>query len=75
VALWVRTQFQGVNPTTIRARVWAAGTAEPSTWLLNITDSTSAQQAAGAVGVRARNEDTTAARTFKFQSYQATALP
>jgi hypothetical protein len=75
VVLWVRTQFQGVNPTTIRARVWAAGTAEPSTWLLNIADSTSAQQAAGAVGVRARNEDTTAARTFKFQSYQATALP
>jgi streptogramin lyase len=75
VVLWVRVQFQGVTPTTIRARVWPAGAAEPSTWLLNTTDSTSAEQTAGAVGVRARNEDTAAARTFKFESYQATALP
>jgi hypothetical protein len=75
VMLWVRVQFQGVSPTTIRARIWPAGAAEPSTWLLNTTDSTSAQQTAGAVGVRARNEDTAAARTFKFESYQATALP
>jgi streptogramin lyase len=75
VLLWARVQFQGVNPTTIRARVWPAGAAEPSTWLLSTTDTTSAQQAAGAVGVRARNEDTAAARTFKFESYRATALP
>jgi streptogramin lyase len=75
VVLWVRVQFQGVKPTAIRARIWPAGAAEPATWLLNTTDSTSAQQTAGAVGVRARNEDTAAARAFKFQSYQATALP
>jgi hypothetical protein len=75
VVLWVRVEFQGVTPTTIRARVWPAGAAEPSTWLLSTTDSTSAEQIAGAVGVRARNEDTTGARTFKFESYKATALP
>jgi hypothetical protein len=75
VVLWVRVQFQGVNPTAIRARIWPAGTTEPSTWLLSSTDATSAEQIAGAVGVRARNEDTAAARTFKFESYQATALP
>ncbi len=75
VVVWVRAEFQNVKPTTIRARVWPAGAAEPSSWLLNTTDSTSADQTAGAVGVRARNEDTAAARTFKFESFQATALP
>jgi hypothetical protein len=75
VVVWIRVEFQGVKPTTIRARIWAAGTAEPSTWLLNTTDSTAAEQTAGAIGVRARNEDWSAARTFQFQSYQASALP
>ena len=36
----LRVEFQGANPTTIRARAWLAGTAEPTTWLLNTTDST-----------------------------------
>jgi streptogramin lyase len=75
VVVWVRVEFQGVTPTTIRARVWPAGAAEPSTWLLNTTDGNGAEQTAGAIGVRARNEDTTAARTFKYESYQATTLP
>ncbi len=74
VVVWVRVEFQGVNPTTIRARSWKDGTAEPTTWLLNTTDSTSAEQVAGAIGVRARNEDTSASHTFQYQSYQATAL-
>ena len=71
----LRVEFQGVNPTAIRARAWAVGTTEPSTWLLNITDADSAEQVAGAVGVRMRNEDTAPAHTFALQSYLATALP
>jgi hypothetical protein len=74
IALFVRAEFQGVNPTTIRARVWASGTAEPTTWLLNLTDSSSAQQVAGAIGVRVRNEDTSAPHTFGYQSYLASPL-
>ena len=74
VVLWVRVEFQGVNPTTIRARIWQDGSTEPSTWLLNITNSTSAEQKAGAVGVRVRNEDTSTSHTFQYESYQATAL-
>ncbi len=72
VVLWVRVEFQGVKPTNIRARVWQDGTTEPSTWLLNTTDSNSAEQKAGIVGVRARNEDTSASHTFQVESYQAT---
>ena len=71
----LRVEFQGVNPTVIRARAWLAGTSEPSSWLVNTTDGNSAEQIAGAIGVRLRNEDTAQAHTFAFQSYQATALP
>jgi hypothetical protein len=74
VVVWLRVEFQGVNPTTIRARAWQAGTTEPSTWLLNTTDNTAAEQTAGAVGVRARNEDGGAAHNFAFESYQATTI-
>ena len=66
----LRVTFQGVNPTVIRARAWLKGTPEPTSWLLNTTDSDAAEQIAGMVGVRLRNEDTTASHTFKIQSYQ-----
>ncbi len=44
--VWLHVQFQGANPTTLRARVWLDGTTEPSTWLLNTTDNNSAEQQA-----------------------------
>jgi hypothetical protein len=51
--LWMRAQVSGASPTTIKIRVWADGTAEPSTWQVTGTDSASALQVAGAIGVRA----------------------
>lgn len=50
--LTVRAQTIGANPTTIRARVWVAGSTEPSTWLINATDSTPGLQAAAPVSVQ-----------------------
>jgi hypothetical protein len=49
--LRIRAQAAGVSPTTLRARVWVAGTTEPSTWPFSITDSTAGLQVAGSVGV------------------------
>lgn len=49
--LQVRLQVFGTAPTTIRAKVWATGTAEPTTWQLSRTDSTSALQQAGSIGL------------------------
>jgi YVTN family beta-propeller protein len=66
----LRVEFVGANPTTVRARAWLAGTQEPSTWRLSVTDSTAAEQGAGMVGVRLRNEDSTS-HSFAIQSYQA----
>src|SRR5207253_5711973 len=49
-----RAQVIGLNPTTINLKAWAAGTSEPSAWQYTITDSTSALQAAGALGLQSR---------------------
>lgn len=49
----VRVQVTGTSPTTIRARAWMSGTAEPTTWLVTTTDSTAALQVPGGVGLMA----------------------
>ncbi|WP_165478292.1 PKD domain-containing protein [Arthrobacter sp. S39] len=49
--LGIRLQVTGTSPTTVRARVWELGTAEPSSWQRTVTDSTAALQAAGSIGV------------------------
>jgi DNA-binding beta-propeller fold protein YncE len=75
--VWLHVEFQGANPTAVRSRAWLDGTTEPSTWLLNTTDSNSIEQQAGMVGVQLGNEDISASHTFKVESYQAngTAIP
>jgi parallel beta-helix repeat protein len=49
----VRLQVAGTAPTTLRAKVWAAGQSEPSTWTLTQSDSTTVLQKPGSVGVTA----------------------
>ncbi|WP_156109598.1 hypothetical protein [Cryobacterium sp. MLB-32] len=49
--LQLRLQVTGVAPTTIRAKVWLVGTAEPTAWPITTTDSTAGLQAAGSVGM------------------------
>ncbi|MET4780339.1 PKD domain-containing protein [Glaciihabitans sp. UYNi722] len=47
----VRVLTTGTSPTTINAKVWAAGQAEPGAWQITTTDSTAALQAAGSIGI------------------------
>ncbi|HYN29943.1 MAG TPA: PKD domain-containing protein [Dermatophilaceae bacterium] len=49
--LLLRTQVTGSAPTTVRLRVWKAGTPEPSTWQRSATDSTPGLQVGGAIGL------------------------
>jgi PKD repeat protein len=49
--LLVRVQVTGTSPTTIRARVWKAGTTEPTTWQKTASDSTAGLQVPGGVGL------------------------
>lgn len=48
--LAVRLQVTGSAPTTLRGKVWKAGTTEPSAWQLTATDSTPELQDAGGIG-------------------------
>ena len=51
--LTVRAQATGTSPTTLKVKVWKTGTPEPSAWQLTATDSTTALQAPGRVGLGA----------------------
>ncbi|WP_199424898.1 PKD domain-containing protein [Actinotalea solisilvae] len=49
--LQVRVQATGTAPTTVRAKVWRAGTPEPEAWQTSMTDATASLQVPGAVGL------------------------
>ncbi|WP_235523267.1 right-handed parallel beta-helix repeat-containing protein [Cellulomonas sp. Root485] len=49
--LQVRLQVKGTPATTLQAKVWAVGTAEPAAWTLTAADSTAALQVPGGIGV------------------------
>ncbi|MFB4351501.1 PKD domain-containing protein, partial [Microbacterium sp. CR_7] len=51
--LTVRVEASGTSPTTVRAKVWKAGAAEPGSWQVSASDSTAALQAPGQVGLAA----------------------
>lgn len=49
--LIVRAQTVGASPTTIRGRLWVAGSTEPSAWLFSASDATAGLQAPAAVAL------------------------
>jgi PKD repeat protein len=51
-AVAVRLQVTGTAPTTVRVKVWKAGTSEPASWQLTATDGFAALQAPGWVGLQ-----------------------
>ncbi|MHA6693431.1 PKD domain-containing protein [Homoserinimonas sp. A520] len=46
----VKVQAYGTSPTTIRGKLWKAGTPEPTGWTLTTTSTTAGLQFAGSVG-------------------------
>jgi PKD repeat protein len=48
--LRLRVQAVGTSPTQLRAKVWKAGTTEPTTWTVTGSDSTTGLQTGGGVG-------------------------
>lgn len=49
----VRVRVSGTAPATVQAKVWKAGTAEPTVWQVTSTDADPALQKAGSVAVDA----------------------
>jgi PKD repeat protein len=74
-ALTIRVQAEGTSPTTIRAKLWLAGTAEPATWGVTATSTAAALQAAGSIGVvsYASGSITNAPLAFGYDNFVATA--
>ncbi len=75
--IWLRAQFIGTSPTTIRIRAWADGSPEPAIWQYTATDSTAALQAAGGVGLRTYISGATsnAPLVFTFDDFLAQSGP
>ncbi len=49
--LQLRVEVAGASPTTLRAKTWRTGTAEPGPWSVTATDSAAGLQAGGAAGL------------------------
>jgi hypothetical protein len=73
--LLVRTQVQGVSPTTVRVKVWKVGTTEPTDWRATITDATASLQAGGGVGVTVYHGGTTGNPAIAFTWDDLAARP
>ena len=71
----VRVQAVGTAPTVLSAKVWKAGTQEPTTWLRSVTDNTAGLQTAGSVGLSAylSSGATTTSVTVKWDDLIVTA--
>lgn len=48
--LVLRSVVSGTSPTTLAAKLWRKGAAEPTAWQVSATDSTAALQTAGSIG-------------------------
>lgn len=51
VPVKIRLQVTGTAPTTLRVKAWSSSGTEPAAWQLTGTDSTSALQLPGAIGL------------------------
>jgi PKD repeat protein len=49
----LRVQAFGTSPTTVRAKVWLAGTTEPAAWTVSTTDAAASLQTPGGIGLAA----------------------
>ncbi|WP_346731370.1 PKD domain-containing protein [Aeromicrobium duanguangcaii] len=68
----VKVSVRGTSPTTLGAKAWFEGSAEPANWQLSATDTTAGLQAAGTVGVRAALSSVSTVPTtrFNFDSFR-----
>ncbi len=73
----LRLQVFGTVPTTVRLKAWVASGTEPSSWLLERTNSHAALQAAGAVGMQTylSTSSTTLPLTVKFDDLTVQPVP
>ena len=72
----IRFDVTGTFPSTLHAKVWVAGSAEPAAWSLTASDAQAALQAAGSPGVRVfLGSGSTSIPTWSFDNLSVTSLP
>ncbi|MFF2371802.1 PKD domain-containing protein [Agromyces sp. NPDC058110] len=73
----LRVQASGTNPTTLRAKAWQAGSAEPAAWQLTANSNAAALQSAGVVGIEGylSGAATNAPNAVRYDDLVATILP
>ena len=70
--LTLRLQVTGASPTTVKAKVWPTGQAEPAAWLSTVTDSTAGLQAPGSVALQATlSASSTAGTVTRIDNFNA----
>jgi PKD repeat protein len=74
--LVIRLQTEGTGSTTLRAKVWKVGTAEPAAWQLTATDITAALQGPGGFGLVTylSGSSTSAPVEARFDNLNATTI-
>lgn len=73
--LRVRFELDGTAPTTLRAKVWRVGTAEPAAWGVTATDATAVLQSSGTVGLDVYTSSTAgAASTVSVDRFMASPV-
>jgi len=74
--LHARLNVTGTSPTTLSARVWRDGTAEPSTWQVSGSDATPALQVAGSPSllVAVSSVSTVPTTTIAFDDFEVTRV-
>ena len=62
--IWLELEVTGTSPTTVSAKMWRGGTSEPGTWQQTATNSTSAMQSAGTLGLKMQTHGSAASASF-----------
>lgn len=72
----VRAQATGSAPTTLRVKVWKAGTPEPGEWMLTSTDAAAALQSAGSLALISylSGASTNAPLQVRYDDFRAVSL-
>jgi PKD repeat protein len=74
--LQLRLQVAGTAPTTVRAKLWVKGQAEPTTWTATATDATAALQSTGSVGIQSYVSSTGGATVVtRFDDFEVRPVP
>jgi hypothetical protein len=72
----LRVQVTGTNPTVLRARIWATGSAEPASWQLSANSTSAGLQNAGSIGIEAYlSGSATSPVTVSYDNFTSSVAP